>query len=70
MLNHYALFFSKKGIFMFIFSTGHSFTDVEVDAIMNLGDLDQDGEINLEVVDPFHHSLSVYISIWKKLIQK
>ena len=30
-------------------STGHSFTDVEVDAIMNLGDIDGDGEIDLEV---------------------
>jgi len=29
-------------------STGHSFSDVEIDAIMNLGDKDGDGEIDLE----------------------
>merc|ERR1719334_2507960 len=29
-------------------STGYSFTDMEVDAIMNLGDKDGDGEIDLE----------------------
>jgi Ca2+-binding EF-hand superfamily protein len=29
-------------------STGHSYTDVEVDAIMNLGDTDGDGEIDLQ----------------------
>ena len=33
---------------LLICSTGHSYTDIEVDAIMNLGDLDADGEINLE----------------------
>jgi len=31
-----------------MFSTGHSFTDVEIDAIMKLGDKDGDGEIDLE----------------------
>ena len=31
-----------------MFSTGLSYTDMEVDAIMNLGDKDGDGEIDLE----------------------
>jgi len=39
---------SKSEMSRLMFSTGHSFTDTEVDAIMNLGDLDQDGEIDLE----------------------
>ncbi len=34
---------------MYCYSTGHSYTDVEVDAIMNLGDIDGDGEIDLQV---------------------
>ncbi len=34
---------------MYSYSTGHSYTDVEVDAIMNLGDIDGDGEIDLQV---------------------
>merc|ERR1719495_1849222 len=29
-------------------STGHSYTETEMDAIMNLGDLNGDGELNLE----------------------
>jgi len=39
---------SKTEMSRMMFSTGHSFTDVEVDAIMNLGDIDGDGEIDLE----------------------
>ncbi|XP_023335212.1 calmodulin-like protein 12 [Eurytemora carolleeae] len=39
---------SKTELARMMFSTGHSYTDIEVDAIMNLGDLDGDGEINLE----------------------
>merc|ERR1711915_346883 len=31
-----------------MFSTGHSYTDIEIDAIMNLGDLNKDGELTLE----------------------
>jgi hypothetical protein len=34
---------------LYCYSTGHSYTDVEVDAIMNLGDIDGDGEIDLQV---------------------
>ena len=33
--------------FVFFLSTGYSYTDIEVDAIMNLGDTDGDGEIDL-----------------------
>jgi len=36
---------------LYCYSTGHSYTDVEVDAIMNLGDIDGDGEIDLQVSD-------------------
>lgn len=39
---------SKGEISRMMFSTGHSFSDVEVDAVMNLGDTDGDGEIDLE----------------------
>jgi len=39
---------SKGEMSRMMFSTGHSYTDTEVDAIMNLGDLDGDGEISLD----------------------
>lgn len=39
---------NKSEIARMMYSTGYSFTDIEVDAIMNLGDLDGDGEISLE----------------------
>jgi len=39
---------SKSELSRMMMSTGHSFTDMEVDAIMNLGDKDGDGEIDLE----------------------
>jgi len=39
---------SKSELKRMMMSTGHSFTDMEVDAIMNLGDKDGDGEIDLE----------------------
>jgi len=39
---------SKNEMSRMMFSTGHSYTDTEVDAIMNLGDLDGDGQIDLE----------------------
>jgi len=39
---------SRSEIARMMFSTGHSYTDIEVDAIMNLGDTDGDGEIDLE----------------------
>ena len=39
---------SKSELNRMMMSTGHSFTDMEIDAIMNLGDRDGDGEIDLE----------------------
>merc|ERR1719495_2107394 len=39
---------SKGELNRMMMSTGHSFTDMEVDAIMNLGDKDGDGEIDLD----------------------
>jgi len=39
---------SKDELTRMMFSTGLSYTDMEVDAIMNLGDKDGDGEIDLE----------------------
>eukprot|EP00092_Neocalanus_flemingeri_P026177 GFUD01028374.1.p1 GENE.GFUD01028374.1~~GFUD01028374.1.p1 ORF type:complete len:1019 (+),score=296.62 GFUD01028374.1:74-3058(+) len=39
---------SKSELSRMMMSTGHSFTDMEIDAIMNLGDRDGDGEIDLE----------------------
>jgi len=39
---------SKSELGRMLFSSGHSFTDMEVDAVMNLGDKDGDGEIDLE----------------------
>ena len=39
---------SKDELSRMMFSTGLSYTDMEVDAIMNLGDKDGDGEIDLE----------------------
>jgi hypothetical protein len=39
----------SKHSLLYCYSTGHSYTDVEVDAIMNLGDIDGDGEIDLQV---------------------
>jgi len=39
---------NKDEISRMMYSTGYSYTDIEVDAIMNLGDTDGDGEIDLE----------------------
>jgi len=39
---------SKSELSRMMMSTGHSFTDMEIDAIMNLGDRDGDGEIDLD----------------------
>jgi len=39
---------SKSELSRMMMSTGHSFTDMEIDAIMNLGDKDGDGEIDLD----------------------
>lgn len=39
---------SKNELSRMMYSTGYSFSDVEVDAIMNLGDSDGDGEIDLD----------------------
>merc|ERR1719187_1461908 len=39
---------NKSEISRLMFSTGFSFTEVEVDALMNLGDKDGDGYISLE----------------------
>jgi len=39
---------SKSELARMMYSTGYSYTDTEIDAIMNLGDKDGDGEIDLE----------------------
>jgi len=39
---------NKSELARMMFSSGHSFTDMEVDAVMNLADKDGDGEIDLE----------------------
>eukprot|EP00091_Calanus_sinicus_P023085 TRINITY_DN7622_c0_g1_i7.p1 TRINITY_DN7622_c0_g1~~TRINITY_DN7622_c0_g1_i7.p1 ORF type:complete len:601 (-),score=238.71 TRINITY_DN7622_c0_g1_i7:1416-3218(-) len=39
---------SKSELSRMMMSTGHSFTDMEIDAILNLGDRDGDGEIDLD----------------------
>jgi len=39
---------NKSEVSRLMHSTGHSYTETEMDAIMNLGDLNGDGELNLE----------------------
>jgi len=39
---------SKSELSRMMFSTGHSYTDMEIDAVMHLGDRDGDGEIDME----------------------
>lgn len=39
---------SKSELARMMFSTGHSYSDMEIDAVMNLGDRDGDGEIDME----------------------